>query len=130
VRNCIKALSYLLASMSFFASEMAHAEAACSYSVSSLTIGPDSTVSASFTGYGYTRNWVLCSVSNSWGSLSNGGATFTFTPDACRAVYSQLLTARASARNVTATFGTLSSCGDASIPASGVPSPYPYAFTF
>lgn len=130
MKNCIKAVSCLLASISLSAGEAAHAEAACSYSVSALGIGPDGTVSGTFTGYGYSRFWVLCSVSNSWGSMNNGSSTFTLTADACKAMYSQLLTARASVTNVTVTFGTLSSCADAGIPASGVPSPYPYVFKF
>ena len=116
--------------MSFFTSGVAYADVACSYSLGGVNIGADGTVAATFTGYGYSRYWVLCSVSNSWGGVNTGSNTITITADACKAMYSQLLTARASGRNVGLTFSTLSSCADASAPAAGLPTPYPYNFGF
>lgn len=130
MRNCIKALSCLLASVAFFAGEVAYADVSCSYSLSGVNIGPDGTVAATFTGYGYSRYWVLCSVSNNWGGVNTGSNTIAVTAEACKAMYSQLLTARASGRNIGLTFATLPNCADASAPAAGLPTPYPYIFGF
>ena len=103
-----------------------YANADCTCNVAAVGIDPTGAVVAQFSGYGYVRQWWLCSVSGSV-TVNLGYGSGTMSSEACKAFYSQLLTARASNRSVVLSFYGPNDCLTGSLPPTNAqPSPYPY----
>jgi hypothetical protein len=119
-----KAISAAMLALCLAAPSTAFADVNCTFTISSLWITPDGWINAGFNGYGYGKGWWLCPVSASI-TVNDGYSSKTVSSDNCKAIYSQLLTAKASAHPIHFQFHGPADCSSAALPADGsVPSPY------
>jgi len=110
----------------------AYADVACTFTLSSVVIDYWGNSAITVTGSGSTYNWDVCNLQGTV-SVNTGNGAVNFTSGACSALYSQLLTARASGSPIVLGFHGPTSC-NSGLPASGwmsSPSPlFPTYFQF
>jgi hypothetical protein len=123
-----KKLAFATACMLGLLGNAAYADTACSFTISGVAIGPDGTVAATFANETSSHYWVLCSVTSTWSVSTAAGSTTNITSESCKALYSMLLTVRASNRSITLNWNSIADCSTG-LPAGGVPNPYPYNST-
>lgn len=118
-------------SISFALSAPASADVACQMNITSTVIGADgwflSLLDSTASG---PKQYAVCSFIGNI-SVNDGFAARTITPDQCKAIYSQFLTAKAAARPVILNFKNPTDCSAASLPPNGLPpsGAYPYYFS-
>jgi hypothetical protein len=107
----------------------AQADVSCLVTVTSVSLTNDGMVAFAFdTGASQLGYW-LCSVAGSV-TVSDGTGTKTISSAACQAIYSKLLTARASGRPVSLYFVGSGITNCSAIPTTSNPNPFPYSFAF
>jgi hypothetical protein len=127
MRNIISALALALG---LAAPSTAFADVNCTFTISSLWVTPDGWINAGLNGYGYGKGWWICPVGASI-SVNDGYSSKTVSSDNCKAIYSQLLTAKTSAHPIHLQFHGPADCSSAALPADGsAPNPYPANFGF
>jgi hypothetical protein len=111
----------------------ADADTQCPFSVSQMWLRPDGWVAARLTSSSVSRVWYFCPTSGS-ATVNVVAETETITSDACKGIYSGLLTAKAANATVTLYFfGTsVAGCSASQLPAGDValPNPYPLYIIF
>ena len=101
------------------------ADVTCPFTVSSLLVTPEGWVSAWLTTPNYSKGWWFCPVGGST-TVNDGYGQKTIASDACKVIYTQMLSAKAIGRPVTLQFHGPSDCLAASLPAEGAqPSLFP-----
>lgn len=100
------------------AASPAAADVFCSYKVDHLWLTSDGWINVSFTSDLGNKSWWLCQQGSST-SANDGYGTKTVTSETCAAVYSQLLSARLSDRQIIFQFHGPSDCNASSLPADG-----------
>lgn len=128
-RRKLGALILLLGCMSY---ENAHASAACDFTVNSVLVSNNNNVSlyATSTGTSTAKTFsAICSLNANLTVQVQASPVVnaTFTPDACRAIYSGLLTAKYSSATVKLYLYDLANCTTA---ADITSSSNPYAFRY
>ena len=99
--------------------QTAWADVDCSFTVSSLLVTPEGWVSAWLTTPTYSKGWCFCTVTGRT-SINDGYGTKTITSDACKVIYTQMLTAKSTGAPLTLQFHGPADCNAASLPAEGV----------
>jgi len=118
------------AMLSVIMSPTAQADVSCAFTIVTLSITPDGWINGAFSGGGSGKTWWICPVSGSV-AVNDGYASRTITSDNCKAIYSQLLTLKVSAKQVTMQFHGPADCSSAALPADGTqPNPFPTIFGF
>jgi len=107
----------------------AQADVSCAVTLTSVSLTNDGMVAFAFDTGSIQAGYWLCNVAGSV-TVSDGTGTKTISSAACQALYSKLLTARASGRQVTLYFvgSGITSCSG--IPFTSNPNPFPYSFAF
>ncbi len=105
----------------------AWADVQCQLSITNIWITPDGWVSGGFAGNGLPKGWWLCSVAGST-VVNDGYGSKTVSSDACKSIYSLLLTLKVSNQPVTLQFHGPADCSYAALPPDGTPSPFPANF--
>lgn len=126
MRKFGKTLGLTLALTSLACATQAIADTSCALSITTLEIDATGNVNAVFANNGTAYWWFLCNLQGSVTVNDNYGAS-TIASSTCGALYSQLLTARASGQTVTFYFHGPTACsyaGGLSAYGSWI-SPYP-----
>jgi hypothetical protein len=129
-----KSLAHAAMALGLFgAASEARADVACPFNISAVWIdsaGNIVTTLNSVAASSYQVTWWYCNVGGST-SVNNGYGPVTVSSDACKGLFSTLLTARSSGRSMTFWFHGPANCQQASLPADGTnPNPYPTEFMF
>lgn len=114
-------------------SNPALANVSCPFTISSLSIDYTGNANAAFVNNGTVYGWYICNVQGSV-SVATGAGSSTFSSGACNALYSQLLTARASGQTITMSFygSNINACNPSNLPAGNSQwvNPFPVNWSF
>jgi hypothetical protein len=119
----------MLASLALFFSSQARADIGCWFNIESVNVTPDGWVGTEFTQGSIYRSWWICSTAGST-VVNDGYGSKTVTSDACRAIYTQMLTMKAGSHQIMLVYHGPADCSDSSMPASGSPSLFPAGFVY
>ena len=127
----IALVGFLAASLIF--GSPAYADTQCPFSISQMWLRPDGWVAARLSSSSVSRIWYFCPTAGSV-TVNTGAETDIITSDACKGIYSGLLTAKAANNTVTLYFygSAVADCSAAQLPPGdiAVPNPYPLYIIF
>jgi hypothetical protein len=130
MRKFRKSVAIALSAMALAITNQARADVGCAFTITALAMTGDSGVNVSLTNNGNYFWWYVCSMTGSI-TVNTGYGTPAITSESCKALWSQLLTARASGRQITLWFHGPNDCNPASLPPTGTwMNPYPSNFVF
>jgi len=103
----------------------AHADITCDFTIPILSLSPDGWVYITLSSGGSTHNWWFCPVSGSTVVNDGYSNSRTITSDSCKAIYSELLTAKAANKQIRFNYHGPTDCSAASLPPDGTPTLFP-----
>lgn len=123
---------YLAATLAMTMATDAHAAfIVCTLQVTAVGTTPDGGVFANFNVSGTTVQWFLCNTSGTTTVNTTPTTSIAISPAACQAMFSQLMTIRASGGAVVLGFNGPTACTPAALPPSVTfPNPYPGQIIF
>lgn len=130
MKNIRKISTVFTTMFAFICTQPARADITCALDVYQIALTPDGWVSASFTSSSIYRIWWICPVSGSTVVNDGYSSARTISSEACRSIYTQLLTIKASGKAASFAYNGLADCSGASLPADGFPSLFPFFIAF
>lgn len=121
-----KAVAGATAFISLISGQAAHADVTCLLDLYQINVTPDGMVNLNITTATSSRSWWLCSLVGSMENINDGYGIRTISSEACRSLYTHLLTIKASGRPAYFAYHGPTDCSDASLPAPGFMSLYPF----
>lgn len=104
------------------------ADVTCVFNIAGLYLSPDAWVIARFQSGATTKQYWMCTISSNITVNDGYSASRAISAEACKAIYSHLLTARSMGQPFYLYFKGPVDCSTG-LPASGsTPNPYPYNF--
>jgi len=126
-----KIVGYIFSVISLSFATDSNAFVVCPAQVTAVGLTPDGTIFANFNFSGTVIQYWLCNTTGSTTVTVSPGTNLTIPSAACQALFSQLMTARASSGSVNLFFAGPTSCAPSALPSSvTVPNPYPGQIIF